>query len=103
MEPRHTTRRHLLAAAGAVALAAPCAAAMPGSRPPAAIPPDPDAPARPRLFRSFFLGGFECSSHRRADGHRLDLIAGTRHDALALSDYEQLSQHGIGAARDGIR
>ena len=31
--------------------------------------PQPDAiPSRPSLFRSFFLGGFECSTHRRADG-----------------------------------
>ena len=32
---------------------------------------------RPSLFRSFFLGGFECSTHRRKDGRRLDLIAAT--------------------------
>ena len=103
MKPRYTTRRHLLATAGVVALAAPCATAAAQSHPPSAILLDPTAPARPRLFRSFFLGGFECSSHRRADGHRLDLIAGTRHDALALSDYGQLSRHGIHAARDGVR
>jgi hypothetical protein len=58
---------------------------------------------RPTLFRSFFLGGFECSTHRRADGRRLDLIAGTRHDALAAEDYRQLREHGILAARDGVR
>ncbi len=58
---------------------------------------------RPALFRSFFLGGFECSSHRRRDGRRLDLIAATRHDLLALEDYRQLSEHGIRAARDGVR
>jgi hypothetical protein len=58
---------------------------------------------RPSLFRSFFLGGFECSAHRRADGRRLDLIAGTRHDLLASEDYRQLAEHGIRAARDGVR
>jgi len=58
---------------------------------------------RPALFRSFFLGGFECSSHRRRDGRRLDLIAATRHDLLALEDYQQLSEHGIRTARDGVR
>ncbi len=55
------------------------------------------------MFRSFFLGGFECSTQRRADGRRLDLIAATRHDRLAASDYRQLAEHGITAARDGVR
>ena len=58
---------------------------------------------RPSLFRSVFLGGFECSSHRRGDGRRLDLIAGTHHDLLATEDYRQLAEHGIRAARDGVR
>ena len=58
---------------------------------------------RPSLFRSFFLGGFECSTQRRADGRRLDLIAGTRHDLLAEEDYRQFTEHGIRSARDGVR
>ncbi len=58
---------------------------------------------RSSLFRSFFLGGFECSTHRRKDGRRLDLIAATRHDVLAEQDYRQLAEHGIRAARDGVR
>ncbi|MBX9698755.1 MAG: beta-glucosidase, partial [Acetobacteraceae bacterium] len=58
---------------------------------------------QPSLFRSLFLGGFECSTQRRADGRRLDLIAGTRHDLLAREDYDQLAEHGIRAARDGVR
>lgn len=57
----------------------------------------------PSLFQSFFLGGFECSTHRRSDGRRLDLIASTRHDALAAQDYSQLREHGILTARDGVR
>jgi hypothetical protein len=55
------------------------------------------------LFRSFFLGGFECSTHRRRDGRRLDLLQSTRHDELALSDYRLLQRHGIATARDGLR
>ncbi|WP_134499208.1 beta-glucosidase [Microvirga pakistanensis] len=55
------------------------------------------------LFRSFFLGGFECSSHRRADGRRLDLLATTGHDRNAAGDYKMLSQHKIAVARDGLR
>jgi hypothetical protein len=49
------------------------------------------------------MGGFECSTHRRRDGRRLDLIAATHHDLLAAADYRQLAEHGIRAARDGVR
>jgi beta-glucosidase/6-phospho-beta-glucosidase/beta-galactosidase len=67
----------------------------------------PDATSKPKIddqpFSSFFLGGFECSSHRRADGRRLDLLASTGHDHHALADYQVLKEHGIHAARDGIR
>lgn len=58
---------------------------------------------RPSLFRSFFLAGFECSTHRNIARERLDLIASTRHDTLAREDYRQLGEHGIRAARDGVR
>jgi hypothetical protein len=54
-------------------------------------------------FQSFFLGGFECSTHRRRDGRRLDLINGTRHDTFAASDYGALRTHGIRTVRDGLR
>jgi hypothetical protein len=53
------------------------------------------------LFRSFLLGGFECSTHRRRDGRRLDLIRASRHDEFAREDYERLRARGICAARDG--
>jgi len=55
------------------------------------------------LFRSFFLGGFECSTHRLRNGKRLDLIHSTKHDVFAASDYRQLQEHGILTARDGLR
>ncbi len=54
-------------------------------------------------FGSFFLGGFECSSHRRRDGRRLDLLESTRHDERAGEDYALLARHGIRAVRDGLR
>ncbi|TWI52789.1 beta-glucosidase/6-phospho-beta-glucosidase/beta-galactosidase [Pseudomonas duriflava] len=57
----------------------------------------------PGTFNSFFLGGFECSTHRRFDGRRLDLIAATRHDRFAKTDYARLRSSGIQAARDGVR
>ncbi len=54
-------------------------------------------------FNSFFLGGFECSTHKRADGIRLDLIALSGHDVQAERDYRLLAEHGIHGARDGLR
>src|SRR5215203_222061 len=55
------------------------------------------------LFQSFFVGGFECSSHRRRDGRRLDLLASTYHDVNAGADYRTLTQHGLRTVRDGLR
>lgn len=54
-------------------------------------------------FRSFWMGGFECSTHRRRDGERLDLLAATRHDEFARQDYERLRALDIKTARDGVR
>lgn len=56
-----------------------------------------------RLFQSWFVGGFECSTHRRRDGRRLDLLASTRHDANAANDYRMMAEHGATTARDGLR
>jgi hypothetical protein len=58
---------------------------------------------RPNLFQSYFMGGFECSTHWRSDGRRHDLLAATRHDVLAEQDYRQLAEHGIRSVRDGVR
>ena len=54
-------------------------------------------------FKSFFGGGFECSTHRLRNGHRLDLVAATRHDTLALPDYERLKKQNLRVAREGLR
>jgi hypothetical protein len=43
-----------------------------------------------RLFQSYFMGGFEGSSHRRRDGRQLDLLAMTRHDELVELDYRMV-------------
>ena len=56
-----------------------------------------------QLFQSFLLGGFECSTHRRCDGVRLDVLATTEHDRRAAADYRLLQRHGIRTARDGLR
>ena len=55
------------------------------------------------LFPSFFLGGFECSTHQLRSGRRLDLVASTRHDVHAAADYRRLRGIGMLGARDGIR
>lgn len=63
----------------------------------------PRPAAHPRLFRSFVQGGFECSTHRRRDGRRLDVIAATAHDRHAAEDYRQLVGLGLATMRDGLR
>jgi len=59
-------------------------------------------PRRP-VFQSFFAGGFECSTHCRRSGHRLDLIGSTEHDRFAQLDYERLHDQGLKVAREGVR
>lgn len=54
------------------------------------------------LFPGFFVGGFECSSHRIPSGRRLDLAASTRHVEFAEADYRRLADAGIRVARDGF-
>ncbi|MDB6050141.1 MAG: hypothetical protein JWR17_2887 [Pseudomonas sp.] len=56
-----------------------------------------------QLFDSFFMGGFECSTHRRQDGKRLDLIQSSGHERWAGNDYAQLAAAGITSVRDGLR
>jgi beta-glucosidase/6-phospho-beta-glucosidase/beta-galactosidase len=57
----------------------------------------------PMNFDSFFMAGFECSSHRRRDGVRLDLIRATGHDRHALRDYRSCRDLGFRTLRDGLR
>ena len=56
-----------------------------------------------RAFQSFFLGGFECSSHRLRNGNRLDLVHSTKHDQFTASDFRLLQRHEIFSAREGLR
>jgi hypothetical protein len=55
------------------------------------------------LFRSFWMGGFECSCHINAAGVRLDMTAALSHDVEAASDYRLLLDLGMASARDGLR
>lgn len=54
-------------------------------------------------FQTYFIGGFECSSHYLKSGRRLDLIATTKHDQFCRQDYQRLVTAGIRTAREGIR
>jgi hypothetical protein len=54
-------------------------------------------------FDSFFQAGFECSSHRRRDGVRLDLIRATGHDRHVVRDYRLCAEVGFRTIRDGLR
>jgi hypothetical protein len=49
------------------------------------------------------MGGFECATHRRRDGVRLDVIAGSRHDLHCVEDYQLLAQSDVRSVRDGLR
>ena len=59
---------------------------------------------RPELFDSFFMGGFECSTHRRHDGRRLDLITATGHDKFFAEDYrrDDRARHPDGSRRGAL-
>jgi hypothetical protein len=54
-------------------------------------------------FDTFLQAGFECSSHRRRDGVRLDLIRATAHDKHVLGDYRLCAELGFRTIRDGLR
>lgn len=56
-----------------------------------------------KMFASFFQAGFECSSHRRRDGVRLDLIRATGHDKHVQQDYRLCRRLGFSTLRDGLR
>ena len=56
-----------------------------------------------KTFASFFQAGFECSSHRRRDGVRLDLIRATGHDKHVVRDYRLCHELGFRTLRDGLR
>ena len=63
------------------------------------IPVDDPSP----LFQTFFMGGFECATHRRRDHARIDVISRTKHDLRCAEDYKLLASAGIRTVRDGLR
>lgn len=55
------------------------------------------------IFRTFLQAGFECSSHKRRSGERLDLLRSTKHDCFTKRDYERLRALGVETVRVGAR
>jgi hypothetical protein len=55
------------------------------------------------LFRSFWMAGFECSTHINSRRVRLDMTASLEHDLFCAQDYRRLREVGILTARDGLR
>lgn len=60
------------------------------------------------LFPSYFLAGFECSTHRLrgsrpGGGRRLDVAASSGHETWAAADYARCVDIGIRSAREGLR
>lgn len=55
------------------------------------------------MFASFWMGGFESSTHVNRHGERLDLIANTQHDLLVSEDYALMKAAGMSVARDAAR
>ena len=54
-------------------------------------------------FRSFWMGGFECSTHIGRRRVRLDLLRATEHDLQAERDYALARSQGLLTVRDGVR
>jgi beta-glucosidase/6-phospho-beta-glucosidase/beta-galactosidase len=54
-------------------------------------------------FKSFWMGGFECTDQLNAFGHRVDFLPLTGHLPLLDEDYTRLQEFAIGSVREGIR
>lgn len=54
------------------------------------------------MFRSFVLGGFDCTAGRNAHGEWIDHTTATGHLRHLDEDYRRLTALGIRAVRDGI-
>jgi hypothetical protein len=55
------------------------------------------------IFSSFLQAGFECSTHKRRNGRRLDLLKSTRHEEFARQDFARLKPFGIQTVRTAAR
>lgn len=55
------------------------------------------------VFKSFWMGGYECTDQLNHYGNRVDLLTLTGHIDHIESDYDLLSQVNISTVREGIR
>lgn len=55
------------------------------------------------LFKTFFMGGFECADMINKKRQRIDLLAATAHDRYIEEDYQLLKSLGMSTVREGIR
>jgi beta-glucosidase/6-phospho-beta-glucosidase/beta-galactosidase len=56
-----------------------------------------------RLFRSFWLAGFESACHINRQGKRLDLVSATQHDRELEADYARVKALGFHGVRESVR
>jgi beta-glucosidase/6-phospho-beta-glucosidase/beta-galactosidase len=56
-----------------------------------------------KLFKTFFIGGYECADMINNRGNRVDLLKDTFHDVRVAEDYTMLAAAGIATVREGIR
>lgn len=54
------------------------------------------------LFKSFFIGGFECADHINRNGVRVNLLKETQHDLRVEEDFRLLQELDIKTVREGI-
>ena len=54
-------------------------------------------------FRSFWMGGYECTDQLNSFGNRVDFLHLTGHGQLQAEDYKQLLPFNIRTVREGIR
>ncbi len=65
--------------------------------------PSPDASLLHTPFRSFWMGGFECTDHLNIFGDRVDFLTITKHFEFIDEDYRRLERLNIRTVREGIR
>ena len=54
------------------------------------------------MFKSFFLGGFECATGFNREGHWIDMVSATWHDHHADDDYRRRLQALSAQLQEGI-
>lgn len=59
-------------------------------------------PSTQRLFRSFWMGGFEAADHINGLLTRVDMTKATQHDRFATDDFKRLKTLGIRTIRESV-